>query len=121
MQIIQDHRVACFDIDETLLMFDWKDYTSETGHLMYLDDCAVLPNHRNIDLLLQFKARGFTIIAWSQGGYAYAAQAIALLGLESKVDYVMSKPNWYIDDLHASAWMGKNIWLHPTDKEKDNR
>jgi hypothetical protein len=31
----------------------------------------------------------------------------------------MDKPNWYIDDLPASAFMHSPIYLHPTDSSKD--
>lgn len=121
MQVIKDHRLICVDVDETLLLFDWKDYTSDESKLVDVNGYKVLPNERNIDLIKRFKVRGFTIIVWSAGGWEWGQTVVNLLQLQSYVDIIMSKPSWYIDDLPANVWMGKNIWLHPNDKDKDIR
>jgi FMN phosphatase YigB (HAD superfamily) len=125
MKVIESHRTVFFDVDDTLVIWDWKEFSPDGSGLIQVKDPGsnhfelVLPHDRHIKLLKQFKARGHTVIVWSQGGWAWAESTVKALGLESLVDVVMSKPDWYVDDLPASAYMGNNIYKHPTDKNKD--
>lgn len=124
MKVIESSKIIYVDVDDTLVIWDWQQYTDNTDDLFYLkadDGCtiAVLPHKRHIEMIDQFKMRGHTIVVWSQGGWAWAKKVVEALGIESKVDVVMSKPDWYVDDLASSAFMKKNIYLHPFDKAKD--
>jgi hypothetical protein len=129
MQVIKSHKTVFFDIDETLVLFDWEGTDKYIGGevLVSITDPATnvsvlaLPHKRHIDLMRQFKARGHTVIVWSAGGYDWAHRAVVALGIESMVDVVMSKPDWYVDDKPACAYMKTPIYLHPINPLKDER
>lgn len=125
MHVIQSHKRVNFDVDETLVIWDWRPVSPDGVGLIDIVDPisghieVVLPHQQHITLLKQFKARGHTVMVWSQGGWAWAESVVKALGIEDLVDYVDSKPDWYVDDLPASAFMGTNIYKHPTDKSQD--
>lgn len=127
MKVIKSHKAIFFDVDDTLLMPNYHTLPHEECDLAILSDPIsgfskkFLKHKRHIELMEQFKARGHTIIVWSQGGYQWAQNAVKALGIESIVDVIMSKPDWFVDDLPSSAFMPKNIYLHPTDPTKDTR
>lgn len=114
-----------FDVDDTLVIWDWRSVDPEGKGLVAIKNgnCIehVLPHYRHIELMRQFKARGHTVVVWSQGGHEWTAEVCKVLGIESIVDLVMDKPNWYVDDLHANAWMKAPIYLDPLDPKKDSR
>lgn len=127
MKVIKSHRTVFYDVDDTLVIWNWKEYDPEGKGLISITDpndsvsVALLPHYRHIELMKQFKARGHTVVVWSQGGYAWAEAVVKALGIEYMVDVVMDKPTWYVDDLPAHAYMGNPTYLHPTDEEKDKR
>jgi len=127
MKVIRSSRVIFVDVDETLILWDWKQFDPEGKDLIRIADPVgnfsqmLLPHQRHITLLKQFKTRGHTIVVWSQGGNHWAESVVKALDLEDHVDLVMDKPSWYIDDLPASAFMGNNIYLHPSDPTKDQK
>lgn len=67
----------------------------------------------HIKLLMNHKARGKTIIVWSQGGYQWAEAVVKALGLTEHVDFIMSKPRAYVDDLPVQEWMKDRIYINP--------
>jgi hypothetical protein len=125
MLVIKSSRIVFCDVDDTLVMWNWKDYSPDGVGLIGITDpndnvtVAVLPHFRHIEMIKQFKARGHTIVVWSQGGWAWAESVVKTLGIEHMVDLVIDKPSWYIDDLPASAFMQNPTYLHPTDPSKD--
>ena len=127
MKTITASRLVTFDVDDTLVIWDWRSVDPEGKGLVQIKNpdgnCVetVLPHYRHIELLRQFKARGHTVIVWSQGGSAWAASVCKTLGIDSMVDYAMDKPNWYVDDLPSEAWMKSPIYLDPMDPKKDKR
>jgi FMN phosphatase YigB (HAD superfamily) len=127
MQVIKSHKTVYFDVDETLILWEWRIFSDDSSHLVCITDPDSgvseygLPHNRHIDLMRQFKARGHTVVVWSAGGYDWAHRAVVALGIEAMVDVVMSKPDWYVDDIPASAYMKKPIYLHPMNPLKDER
>lgn len=127
MKVIKATRSVFFDVDDTLVMWDWKAHDPEGKGLVAIKDANsgvfehVLPHFRHIELMKQFKARGHTVYVWSQGGHEWAAEVCRVLGIEHMVDYVLDKPNWYVDDLNVNAWMKAPIYLDPSDPKKDSR
>ncbi len=98
MKTINNELVTFFDVDETILMDAPKD-----GDVHYFD-VAGQPKrgkaHKvHIDQLIKHKARGFTVIVWSGNGHQHAHNVVKALGIEDHVDYCMSKPVKYWDDL----------------------
>ncbi len=127
MEVIKSHRIVFFDVDDTLVIWDWKSVDPEGLRLIKVEDpeakCSqlVMPHDRHVQLMKQFKARGHTVVVWSQGGWAWAESVVKALGVENVVDYVMDKPSWYVDDLPASMFLGKPIFLDPLNPNKDKR
>lgn len=127
MKVIRATRSVFFDVDDTLVIWDWKAVNpSGVGLISIVNPdgaCSelVLPHLRHIELMRRFKARGHTVVVWSQGGHEWAESVCKTLGIENLVDLVMDKPNWYVDDLHATAWMKAPIFLDINDPAKDSR
>lgn len=127
MKTIKSHRSVFYDVDDTLVIWNWKDFDPEGKDVFEITDqqseitAKLLPHKRHIELLRQFKARGHTVVVWSQGGWSWAESIVKALGIEEAVDIVMSKPDWYVDDIPAAGFMGRNVYLHPTDPSKDNK
>lgn len=125
MKVIQSSRIVYVDVDDTLVIWDWKAIDPDGNNLIAVKDKGsghteyVMPHNRHIALMKQFKARGHTVVVWSQGGWAWAESVVRTLKLENIVDVVIDKPNWYIDDLPASAYMARNIYLDPMNPLKD--
>lgn len=125
MKVIKSTKIIYCDVDETLVLWDWKQYDPDGKDLIEIKDIQsgysefLLPHFRHVEFLKQFKTRGHTIVVWSQGGAIWCETVVKALGLEDIVDICISKPDWYIDDMHASAYFGNNIYKHPTDPSKD--
>jgi hypothetical protein len=107
MQKINSPRVACFDVDETILFWTHRDDMPHTVEfvgfqgeiLSYCYDAKMVAKIRS------FKECGYTVIVWSQSGEDWAEKVIEALKLQESVDFIMTKPQFYIDDLPADAWM----------------
>lgn len=94
-----------FDVDETLLIFEYppdtvKDMLIEVAPAVY-----ALPHSKHIDQMKKHWARGHLVYVWSAGGVAWAKQAVELLGLQPYVSHVMAKPSWFYDDKTANEFM----------------
>ena len=127
MKVIKSTKIIYCDVDETLILWEWKDYTEDISKLVSIRDpdsgveVYGLPHNRHIELLKQFKSRGHTVVVWSQGGAEWAERAVMTLEIDHLVDVVLAKPDWYIDDLHANAFMESPIYLDPMNPLKDKR
>lgn len=119
MRTIRNECIAFFDVDDTLVMWDETDTPTvsivdpHTGITMHLE-----ANKNNITLMKEKKSRGFTIVVWSAGGYAWAEAVIKALNLNIYVDFVMSKPHTYVDDLDVAKWFPNRVWLDPKRRYK---
>lgn len=78
------------DVDNTLVTWDGPNYTV---------------NEKYVTLIQQFRARGHTIIVWSQGGAEWAASVVYEFNLNSYVTACISKPDWFADDKAASEFL----------------
>ncbi len=127
MKTIRATRSVFFDVDDTLVIWDWREVNPDATDLIDIKSpnsgtsVCVMPHRRHIELMKQFKARGHTVYVWSQGGHEWAEAVCIELGITDMVDYCMDKPNWYVDDLHVNAWMKAPIYLDPMNPLKDQR
>lgn len=120
MKVISNDQLIVVDVDGTIIL--WPDpaelLAAKSADLLAFTDPydgatrRVLAHKPNIKILKDRKLRGCTIVVWSQSGYAWAAEAVKVLGLTEYVDYVASKPFMYLDDLAAEHWMGKPTCLN---------
>lgn len=98
-----DKRAVYFDCDETIIHWlgdgprnkEWDTLVLRDGDFCY----TVAPIEVHINLMREFKAVGWQIVVWSQGGSDHAERVIKLLGMEKYVDLIVSKPQVYVDDL----------------------
>src|SRR3990167_4522800 len=104
MIILPDKQTIYCDVDDTLVMWDFKE-----GSLL-IDGVCVNPHTTHIEMLKEYKERGYNIVVWSQGGSDWAAAVVKELKLEDIVDLVITKPMVYIDDLHCTQFMGERIY-----------
>lgn len=95
------------DVDDTLV--SWKCYPKISKNSIAFNDPSgtVYLNaiNEHIEALKLHKLRGHTVIVWSAGGADWAEEVVKKLGLEPYVDAVMSKPDWFYDDLPAAEFM----------------
>lgn len=92
MKVIAGTRTLYVDIDETLVLWSTTDSTYTI-------------NHRVVTLVQQFYRRGHTILAWSKGGAAWAAEAVTAAGIDGMITACLCKPSWYIDDKTSDEFM----------------
>ena len=106
MRILDTDQVVCFDVDDTLILYDKPDSYADSDAIS-IGKLRVWPHRKHIETLRQFKARGQNVVVWSAGGKDWAAEVVYKLMLGDYVDLIMCKPKWYFDDLPAKEWLGK--------------
>jgi hypothetical protein len=119
----KNERVIMTDIDDTLVKWSGNPHQPGknkisivdpyTGELVYLT-----PHKKHISLLKHFSSRGYYIVAWSAGGGLWAEAVIEALGINDHINFIMSKPEKYIDDLPCSEWMGNRIYVEDRETEE---
>lgn len=109
---IDSDNVAYFDVDDTLLMYNYppeREYealdVAVEGSLLA---ARVVPHHKHIEMIKLHKAWGNGVIVWSRSGVRWAKAAVVALGLEQYVDAVMSKPFYYYDDKPCCKILGEH-------------
>lgn len=114
MHVIEDENVVCFDVDDTLVMWNSKCVPTHKIDILcpYSNSFNFLkPHMAHIDLLKKYKGRGLTVVVWSAGGYKWAEAVVKALELEAFVDYVMTKPSKIVDDLMPNEIFTTRIYL----------
>jgi FMN phosphatase YigB (HAD superfamily) len=103
----ENDRVMFYDVDETLILWNYDKTEENLARAIQVGDCWVLPNRSMIESLKRNKARGHTIIVWTQSGYEWGRTVVEMLQLTEYVDLVISKPTRYYDDLPPDKWIGE--------------
>jgi phosphoserine phosphatase len=116
--IIENERVVCFDVDETLIhhiqpsdidVFN-QDRVLELKYESINETYLVLINEIHRKLVKEMYHRGRYVIIWSARGHEWAEIVVKALGLENHVHMIMSKPIAYVDDVGADDFM-KRIYI----------
>ena len=115
---LPDKKTIFFGVDETLVFWSFGKYRPEElvefpihGYSVFLK-----PHKRHIEEIKLRKSLGNNIIVWSHGGAEWAKIVVETLGLQEYVDYTMSKPNAFYDDLPASSFMTEGNRIYFEDK-----
>ncbi len=120
MIVLRENAWFC-DVDDTLVMWGMRDHPEAKE----FENCGfkelLVPHAKHIELLKQAKFRGHVVIVWSAGGADWAEEVVKKLGLESYVDVIVSKPDWFIDDLRAGEFMPEMNRVYIEDYKKKNR
>lgn len=122
MQIIENDLSVFCDVDETLLLYSGIEYWTspsngysgriEILHPMNGDRYYLVPHTEHINLLKSYKSQGRKITVWSAQGYKWALAAVQALKLEDTVDFVMSKPDKFIDDKrNTEDILGSRVYI----------
>jgi predicted phosphatase len=115
MKIIKSNNITCFDIDNTLLIWDkhYKEKREGAIELNYGDEKIYLkPHSMHITFLKHAYKRGDTVILWSKNGYQHAQQVAKKLKLEKYIHFCMSKPTRHVDDKSdISSICGDRVWI----------
>jgi len=101
-------KTVYFDVDNTLL--EWKSCSKDDQHAIKMSNDNNFtfykkPINANIDALIEHANAGHIVIVWSKGGVEWATDVVRALKLENHVDIVLSKPDWYYDDMDAICWL----------------
>lgn len=122
MIVVENNHSAFFDCDDTLVMWLWDQdmINANKDEMVWVGTDKhktwVLPNKKHIELLKRYKAKGKIIFVWTQSGYAWGEAVVKALGLEEYVDFVLTKPEKYVDDLDANEWM-EHVYLGQKNEE----
>ena len=122
------------DVDDTILMWSLPEGVEINDDRLVTVRCRdyterLFPNIYNIDLLKKMATRGHAIVVWSAGGSDWAEAAVEALGLNSYVQAVSGKPQYYIDDIaNPKEWIGKHGYfeidgtrIHGDNLPKENK
>lgn len=116
MQELRQDQVIMFDVDNTLVMWS-KNFTQPFHNAVKIEDpydeqpVYLQPNHDNIKLLSHFAGRGYMIVVWSASGWKWAKAVVNALKLENRVDIIMTKPQFHVDDeKRMEMIIGSNIY-----------
>lgn len=115
MIVLECKQTVFCDVDGTLILWNPTEKQLFNYGISYTNpnglSTILVPHLPNIEQLKKHAERQHTIIVWSAGGSAWAAEAVKFLKLEKYVDLVISKPIWYYDDKNAEEFMGKPQYL----------
>lgn len=123
--LINNDQVVVVDVDDTLVMWneDSDIYMPGEGKVELVDPYNngmyfLLPHKEHIKLIQKYKSQGYTVIVWSAGGCLWANEVVSKLGIRNMVDFVMSKPIKYVDDLKAAEILGNRVYIPFKAKDK---
>ena len=110
--ITNPEHVICFDVDDTLVLWNAEPTDVQIKDPYHENNIIALKKHnKHIKLLKDHKERGYFVVVWSAGGYAWAKTVVETLELQQYVDFIMAKPLKICDDLPASEILGSRIYL----------
>lgn len=118
MMTTNSEQIIMIDVDDTLVMWNWHtgSYDVEVKD-PYFDNVYKLKKHnKHIKILKDHYARGFYVVVWSAGGFAWAEAVVKALGLEKHVHQIMTKPCKFIDDLEADEILVNRIYFSDYNK-----
>lgn len=122
-KILASEHIVCTDIDNTILKWSKKHNIPGEGRIEILDPYSGetiygRPHLVHIRLLKQYKARGYTIIAWTKSGVLWAEAVAKAFNIDDLIDLYMTKPDKVIDDKNTlEDIVGPVIYLE--DRESD--
>lgn len=117
MKVARSEMTITFDVDDTLIFWDNRLNKPHNGSLSIVcphDNRKTFHrvHKRHVDFLKKQHAKGYTVIVWSASGTGWAEAVVNALGISDYVDFVMSKPHKWVDDIiDPSQVLGTHIYL----------
>jgi hypothetical protein len=116
MKINENEVIIMCDVDGTLIRpatdsdIDVINITNPYDKKTY----SYVVHNEHVDLLRQYKGRGFYVRVWSAGGVRHAASVVQALGLDDgTVDDVETKPMKHVDDRKNNMHIiGSRVFIH---------
>lgn len=118
MQVINSTKIVYVDVDDTLIFSASEKPNLPCSYPVQIGGCTWVIYTPHIEMIKDFKARGHTVVVWSQGGAEWTEMVVKVAGVEGWVDLVISKPDWYIDDKPAFEWLDDNRRRYLINKEQ---
>lgn len=118
MNILANELIVAVDVDQTLILHDFENHPTlplKAISCPYKKEPLTVAVHKaHVDLVKDYKARGFFVIIWSHAGYKWAETVVKNLLLDDHVDLIMTKPSKHVDDTPADRILGVNVYLPPS-------
>ena len=114
-----DYKTVYVDVDNTLVQDSLKMGKGHPREIVvdYTNGPVwIVPNRKNIELVILFFKLGYKVVVWSKTGADWAELVCKAVGLDRCADIYLTKPMYYIDDEECSQWMGSRRWM----EDKDN-
>jgi hypothetical protein len=118
MNVLNNELVVAVDVDQTLILHDYENHPLlplKVINCPYKKEPLTVAIHKaHVDLVKDYKARGFFVIVWSHAGFNWANTVVKHLMLADYVDLIMTKPSKHVDDTPADRILGVNVYLPPS-------
>jgi hypothetical protein len=112
---LEGDRTLYVDCDDTLVAWNISEYPDlprlQVTCFGYTSE--LVPNQKNINLVVKFAKLGYKVVVWSQSGSEWAETIGRAVCIDDYVSLYISKPSWYLDDLPATDWLNRRIWRAP--------
>ena len=112
-QVLGNEQNSMWDVDDTIAMHVHNGGPADL--VIYNDamECDIRLNihHDHVKQIKSHKNRGFTVFIWSGNGSAWAKKVIEALELQDYVDFYMTKPVKFFDDLPAQEVLVNRVYL----------
>lgn len=106
MTTFGDNRTAYFDVDGTLIEWDFCEKDDEgsielsyEGEIFYKKQIS-----GNIKQLMNHYLSGNNVVVWSAGGGEWASKVVKALKIDKYVSCTLTKPDFYFDDKDVAEW-----------------
>lgn len=123
MQVIANHKVVNFDVDDTLVLWNRSEYspTAKSISVKHKNFTSTLPVHtEHVNLMVKLIKIGYDIVVWSRSGYEWAQAVVEELMLQDYIPEgmheritIMSKPTLIVDDQDPAVWIGEQVYREP--------
>jgi hypothetical protein len=112
-KVLGNEQNVFFDVDDTIAMHVEEGCVAD--FVLYNDamECNIaFQIHKDhVKQIKSHKNRGFSVFVWSGNGSAWAKKVIEALELQDYVDYYMTKPVKFFDDLPAEKVLVNRVYL----------
>lgn len=112
-QVIASDRVAIFDVDDTLILWNHTNTPEKTLPVVTINGREFHVHTKHLQKIHDYHTMRYHIIVWSNSGYQWASTVCKALGILDKV-CVMSKPHRMFDDAKDLKDTIRHGWLEPT-------